>query len=52
MGVGEEGSGGSIERIDLWPLITNKQYFKLRKNVFFLISSLTFKNISGIYNDF
>ena len=30
----------------------NKQYFKLRKNIFFLISSLTFKNISGIYNDF
>ena len=30
----------------------NKQYFKLRKNIFFLILSLTFKNISGIYNDF
>ena len=30
----------------------NKQYFKLRKNIFVLISSLTFKNISGIYNDF
>ena len=38
----------------LWCVWTtyNKQYFKLRKNIFFLISSLTFKNISGIDNDF
>ena len=37
----------------IWRQISpNKQYFKLRKNIFFLISSLTFKNTSGIYNDF
>ena len=40
----------NLNYIDL--KIHNKQYFKLRKNIFFLISSLTFKNISGIYNDF
>ena len=36
----------------IYKIIFNKQYFKLRKNIFFLISSLTFKNISGNYNNF